>query len=136
MAQEPILCFDGDDAGQRAAARAAERALPLLKPGLPLRFAWMPAGRGSGFPGPGQGRGRLPRGTGAGRSPWSTCCGDQVLADRPLDTPERRAGFRSDLAEAVARIADKAVADAYRQETHRRLDDLFRPQPKPAFQGG
>ena len=59
----------------------------------------------------------------------------QVLADRPLDTPERRAGFRRDLAEAVGRIADKSVQEAYRQETHRRLDELFRPQPKPAFQG-
>ena len=58
----------------------------------------------------------------------------QVLADRPLDTPERRAGFRRDLAEAVGRIVDKSVADAYRQETQRRLDDLFRPQPKPGFQ--
>jgi DNA primase len=39
VAQEPILCFDGDNAGQRAAARAADRAIPLLKPGLSLRFA-------------------------------------------------------------------------------------------------
>ena len=58
----------------------------------------------------------------------------QVLADRPLDTPERRAGFRRDLAEAVSRIGDKSVQDAYRQETYRRLDELFRPQSKPAFQ--
>lgn len=41
---EPVLCFDGDNAGQRAAARAAERALPLLKPGVGLRFALMPTG--------------------------------------------------------------------------------------------
>lgn len=63
----------------------------------------------------------------------------QVLADRPLDTPERRAGFRKDLAAAVTRIVDKSVADAYRQETQRRLDDLFRPAPKndprSGFQG-
>ena len=134
MAQEPILCFDGDNAGQRAAARAADRAIPLLKPGLSLRFAWMPAGEdpdslvrakgAAGF------RDELAR-----MEPLVDVLWQQVLADRPLDTPERRAGFRRDLAEAVARIADKSVADAYRQETHRRLDDLFRPQPKPAFQG-
>src|SRR5690606_40331912 len=40
---EPVLCFDGDSAGQRAAARAAERALPLLKPGFSLRFVTLPA---------------------------------------------------------------------------------------------
>ena len=41
---EPVLCFDGDNAGQRAAAKAAGRALPHLKPGLGLRFAVLPSG--------------------------------------------------------------------------------------------
>ena len=31
LADEPTLCFDGDDAGERAALRAAERALPLVQ---------------------------------------------------------------------------------------------------------
>ncbi len=41
---EPVLCFDGDPAGQKAAARAAERALPLLASGYGLRFAMLPRG--------------------------------------------------------------------------------------------
>ena len=41
---EPILCFDGDNAGQRAMARAAERSLGLIRPGLGLRFAILPPG--------------------------------------------------------------------------------------------
>ena len=44
LADEPIVCLDGDDAGLRAAARLVERALPLLKPGKSLRFALLPAG--------------------------------------------------------------------------------------------
>ena len=44
VAPEPILCFDGDKAGWNAASRAAERALPLLKPGFGLRFVTMPEG--------------------------------------------------------------------------------------------
>ena len=44
MSPEPVLCFDGDAAGQRAAARALRRALPLLRPGQSLRFAALPAG--------------------------------------------------------------------------------------------
>src|SRR5271163_5142751 len=44
LAPEPVLCFDGDAAGQRAAARAAVRALPLLAPGHSLRFATLPPG--------------------------------------------------------------------------------------------
>ena len=39
LAPEPILLFDPDAAGERAAVRAAERALPLLKPGLGLKIA-------------------------------------------------------------------------------------------------
>ena len=41
---EPVLCFDGDAAGGRAAARAAERILPLLQAGRGLRFAALPEG--------------------------------------------------------------------------------------------
>ncbi len=44
LSPEPILCFDGDAAGLKAAARAAERVLPLLKPGYSLRFAFLPHG--------------------------------------------------------------------------------------------
>jgi DNA primase len=44
LAPEPVLCFDGDVAGQRAASRALRRALPLLRPGQSLRFAKLPAG--------------------------------------------------------------------------------------------
>ncbi len=45
MADEPILCFDGDKAGQKAAWRAADLALPHLKPGKSLRFALLPEGQ-------------------------------------------------------------------------------------------
>jgi DNA primase len=44
LADEPIVCLDGDDAGLRAAGRLIERALPVLKPGKSLRFALLPAG--------------------------------------------------------------------------------------------
>jgi len=42
---EPILCFDGDKAGVRAAFRSIERALPMLRPGQSLRFAMLPEGQ-------------------------------------------------------------------------------------------
>lgn len=44
ISPDPILCFDGDMAGRNAAARAAERVLPLLKPGYSLKFALLPPG--------------------------------------------------------------------------------------------
>ena len=45
LAPEPILLFDGDKAGQRAAHRAIDVALPLLKPGKSLLFATLPEGQ-------------------------------------------------------------------------------------------
>ena len=45
LADEPILCFDGDKAGLRAAHRAADLALPQLRPGKSLRFALLPGGQ-------------------------------------------------------------------------------------------
>src|SRR5438309_4379045 len=44
LSPEPVLCLDGDTAGQRAMLRALHRALPLLQPGRSLRFAVLPAG--------------------------------------------------------------------------------------------
>ncbi|HYS48817.1 MAG TPA: DNA primase, partial [Xanthobacteraceae bacterium] len=45
MADEPVLCFDGDQAGRRAAYRAVDLALPQLKPGKSLHFAMLPEGQ-------------------------------------------------------------------------------------------
>jgi DNA primase len=39
---KPILCFDGDSAGKKAAARVVARALPLLRPGKTLLFCYLP----------------------------------------------------------------------------------------------
>jgi len=45
LESSPILCFDGDSAGQKAAIRAAARALPLLGPDRTLRFVQLPQGQ-------------------------------------------------------------------------------------------
>ncbi|HVO03157.1 MAG TPA: DNA primase [Candidatus Cybelea sp.] len=142
LAPEPILCFDGDAAGQNAAARAVERAMPILKPGLSLRFAWMPAG---------QDPDDLVRSGGAGAvrtvldraEPLVQVAWDQTLAGRPLDTPERRSGFRRDLFAMADQIHDPAVRQAYRQEIETRLASLYSIGPnreraapgRPAFSG-
>jgi DNA primase len=132
FAQEPILCFDGDAAGQKAAARGVERVLPLLKPGLSLRFAWLPQGQDPDdlIRGPVNGGGA---GGGAGAmrqvleraQPLVDVLWTEILSGRTLDTPERRSGFRRDLLAAINRIADKGVQDDYRREMLNRLDQMF-----------
>lgn len=124
LVPEPILCFDGDAAGQKAAARAAERVMPILKPGLSLRFAWMPAGEDPDSLIKAQGAAAM-RQILDQAEPLVEVFWRMAVADRPLDTPERRSGFKRDLLAAVGRVADKSIQDAYRQEMLGRFDQLF-----------
>ena len=114
LAPEPILCFDGDAAGQRAAARAADRVLPLLKPGRSVRFVQLPPGddpdslvRKKG--------GQALREMLATAQPLIRQLWEIELAARPIDTPERRADFQERVRQRLARIADTTIRDFYRQ---------------------
>lgn len=114
LAPEPILCFDGDAAGQRAAARAADRVLPLLKPGRSVRFVQLPPGddpdslvRKKG--------GQALREMLATAQPLIRQLWEIELAARPIDTPERRADFQERVRQRLGRIADTTIRDFYRQ---------------------
>ncbi len=124
LTPEPILCFDGDTAGQRAAARVAERALPLLKPGHSLRFALLPAGEDPDSllraHGPAALRETLDR-----ARPLVDIVWEVATAGKPADTPERRALIRKELRNLVARIAERSVQDAYFAEIEVRFADAF-----------
>ena len=126
----PILCFDGDAAGQKAALRAAHRALPMLAPGRSLAFATMP---------PGQDPDDLVKAGGA-MAIESLLADTEPLVDRlwstefaaeALDTPEQRAGLRQRLGELAAGIADASVRSEYQAEFRRRFDDHFAPKRRP-----
>jgi len=124
LVPEPTLCFDGDAAGERAAARAADRALPLLKPGQSLRFALLPAGEDPDNL-------ILAEGAAAMRRlldqalPLAEIVWRGATTGRGLDTPERRAGLRQDLRQLLGRIQDRGVQEAYRAEFEGRLERLF-----------
>jgi len=128
LAPEPILCFDGDAAGIKAAERAAERALPILKPGFSLRFAWMP---------PGEDPDSLARKAGAGAvravldaaEPLVEMVWKMTASGRLLNTPERRSGFKRDLLALAGRINDRAVQEAYRDDLRARLNALYGGRP-------
>ena len=88
MADEPILCFDGDKAGQKAAFRAADLALPHLKPGKSLRFALLPEGQDPDDLARSGGRAR-DRGSDFGRA--RPCRHDLVARDRGRHLCDARA---------------------------------------------
>ena len=114
LAPEPVLCFDGDAAGQRAATRAADRALPLLKPGRSVRFVQLPAGDDPDSLVRKKGGAAL-REVLAGAQPLIRQLWEIELAAKPVDTPERRADFHDRLRQRLAKIADTAIRDFYRQ---------------------
>ena len=126
LSPEPVLCFDGDAAGQRAAWRAVGRALPLLQPGRSLRFATLP---------PGEDPDSLVRGAGgaafaavlAGARPLSDVLWRTELAARPTDTPERRAELERRVMAQAELIEDRAVQGEYRRFLRDRLFALGRP---------
>ena len=120
LGPEPILCFDGDAAGQRAAARALRRALPLLRPGQSLRFAGLPAGEDPDSLIRRAGRDAFEQVVAAAR-PLSQMLWDIERGAGPLDTPERRADLDRRLMEDVALVADPTVRGEYRRFVRDRL---------------
>ena len=131
VADEPILCFDGDNAGVRAALRAAERALPLLQPGKTLRFMALPSGedpdtliqaRGAdGF-----------RSLLAGAHQLVDVIWKAEVTGAKYDTPERKADLDRRINVRLAQIEDPGVKHHYQETLRQRLRDLFAAGSRPS----
>ncbi len=126
MADEPILCFDGDDAGRRAAYRSLDLALPLLKPGKSLKLAALPDGQDPDDLVRSGGREAVEDVLGAAR-PLADVLWTRESEAGPFNTPERRAALEARLAEVTATIADETVRRYYRQDFAARLRQMFAP---------
>ncbi|MGE5548565.1 MAG: DNA primase [Solirubrobacterales bacterium] len=131
LADEPVLCFDGDNAGQRAMARAAERALPILKPGKSLKVAVLPHPEDPDS---------LIKTRGAAAmqavldqaQPLFDLVWTLAIEGRPLDTPERRAALEKELKDKAFGIADETVRWQYLNAFRERMRAAFRPA-RPAW---
>ncbi|WP_427791220.1 DNA primase [Brevundimonas diminuta] len=137
VSSEPVLSFDGDAAGLRAAYRSIERALPLLKPGKSFRFALLEGGqdpddilRDRGAPALRQAM--------ATTRPFAEVLFRREVEAEPLDTPERKAGLKGRLRQAANAVQDKDLAEQYRRDLFDRFDALFprQQQQRPPQQGG
>ncbi len=130
VSSEPVLCFDGDAAGRRAAFRAVDRALPQLKAGKSFRFALLDGGQDPDDIMRDKGAPALRQAMFATR-PFAEVLFGKEAELEPLDTPERRAGLKGRLRQAALAIQDKDLADQYRRELFDRFDALFTPQRAP-----
>lgn len=131
MTPEPVLCFDGDSAGQRAAMRAAERALPILKPGFQLRFAVMPAGEDPDSLIASGGKPAMQTVLDAA-DPLSEVLWRKESGGRLPATPEERASVQKALDSHVRNIQDPTVRKHFSQAFSERLW----PQGEPSSRGG
>ncbi|HEY0113727.1 MAG TPA: DNA primase [Allosphingosinicella sp.] len=129
LSPSPILCFDGDLAGQKAAVRGALRALPHVGPGRSLGFVTLPEGKDPDDLIRDKGREAIE----------ALLAQPEPLVDRlwqhekgaePLDTPEQRAGLRRRLLDHVSAIQDPDVRDQYRTELIARFNALTAPPPR------
>jgi DNA primase len=137
MVEMPVLCFDGDAAGQRAAMRAITRALPLLAPMRSLSIVHLPAGLDPDDLIKAQGKAAMERLLASPASLIETLWEFERDA-QPLTTPEAKAGLKARLMAHVDTIADPEIKGLYRRELSDRFSAFAYPPrpPKPAFQPG
>lgn len=129
---EPVLCFDGDGAGKRAADRALDLALPHLAPERTVKIALLPEGEDPDD---------LYRRLGpdalapiiSAAQPASDALFERERTRKELTTPEARAAFKTNLRECANKIADAETKRAYLSDLLARADEALRP-PKREWQ--
>ncbi|ANU07921.1 DNA primase [Paraurantiacibacter namhicola] len=136
MVDRPVLCFDGDKAGQRAAMRAIGRALPLLQPGKSLSFVVLPTGLDPDDLLQQQGAGAMEALLGKAHSLLDMLW----LFERdaaPLSSPEDKAGLKQRLIEHCEAIQHPDIKALYRRDLMDRFSDFAFPkrefQPRQPF---
>ncbi|WP_420962658.1 DNA primase [Brucella sp. IR073] len=135
ISPEPVLCFDGDQAGIRAAHRAVDLGLPGLKPGRSLRFALLPEGKDPDdlvkADGPQAFQSVL-----SDARPLADMLWARETSGGVFDTPERRAELEARLREIASRIGDENVRRHYAQDMRERAQQFFGQSRQGNNRGG
>jgi len=121
------LCFDGDNAGFKAALRALDRALPLLKTGFSLQFMLLPSGKDPDDivrEGGAEAFGSLLRQA----LPLADMLWQCKTRGKIFETPESRAVLEKGLTKAIFAITDESLRHYYLQDMRAKLRNLFAPQ--------
>lgn len=117
---EPILCFDGDSAGRKAAFRAIDTVLPGLKPGQSVAFAFLPDGLDPDDLIRQQG-GEAMEAVLKRARPLADVLFEREWAGGDWSTPERRARLEQQIHTLISQIADPAVRSHYERDMRQRL---------------
>ncbi|WP_209347540.1 DNA primase [Pontixanthobacter sp. CEM42] len=126
MVETPVLCFDGDAAGQRAAMRAVERALPMLRPSHSLRIVRLPTGLDPDDLLQQKGRKAMDEVLEGAATLLDTLWTFERDA-QPLTTPEDKAGLKARLLSHTDAIQDSDIRSLYRRELLERFSAFAYP---------
>lgn len=125
MYSEPIICFDGDLAGRKAAFRALERALVCLRPGVSLKFAHLPKGED-----PASliqmGQGEFLKELLGKAQPLSDFLWAYMIEQNRIDTPEYQALFKKNILDKIMQIQNADIREAYTQDILMRYQKKFK----------
>ena len=143
MADKPVVCFDGDAAGRRAAMRAAERTLPLLRPGHSLQVVQLPAGMDPDDLVKRDGPQAMEKLLAQPKSLLDLIW-EHEQAAQPLNSPEDKAGLKARLIDHVDAIEHPDIKSLYRRELLERYGNFAFPKrefgrefrPRGKFQPG
>lgn len=127
LVETPVLCFDGDAAGQRAAMRAITRALPLLRPAHSLKIVRLPPGLDPDDLIKQQGVKAMEAQLANARSLIEVLWEHERDA-APLATPEDKAGLKARLLAHVETIADRDIQSLYKRELLERFSEFAFPR--------
>lgn len=130
MAEQPVLCFDGDRAGRKAAYRAIDMALPMLGPGRSLNFALLPEGQDPDDLIRSGGRAAMEAAL-DGAIPLVELIFRRETEAGPFTTPERRAALERRLMALAREIRDETLRRYYEAEFRARLDLFLGPSAGP-----
>lgn len=123
-AAEPVVCFDGDRAGVKAAHRAIDRILPQLKSGFSFNFCFLPDGKDPDELIAAGGRAaflaEIQRAVPLAEVLW-----ERETSGATIDTPERKAALEKRLEDLTGEIRDPRVQKGYRLRYRLRLSNLF-----------
>lgn len=120
----PILCFDGDTAGQRAASRSLERVLPILKPDHSVKFAFLPEEHDPDSLIRAQGVQAMQRELDSAISVFEMLWNEEAQG-RNLSQPENKAGFRSALEKRARQISNNTVQEFFIHELNQKIKEVF-----------
>ncbi len=125
---EPILCFDGDNAGVHAAIRSIDRVLPILKAGYSLKYVFLPDNMDPDEFLKAKGAEEYEKAL-ENTVPLVDLLWRKNIEAVPTETPEQKALFEKNVYEEVAKIADEKVRGYYLQEMKKRIYERFRQLP-------